>query len=81
MFFVGGIMLRGKLLKYMQYGQLLDIMYLSKSGVVTKRRVKVLMLHGELFQAYCFTRRAKRTFLVDNVLACIPVTERRENII
>jgi predicted DNA-binding transcriptional regulator YafY len=69
------------LLKTMRYGQLMDVMYLSRSGEVTKRRIKVLKLQSESFQAYCFTRHAKRTFLIENILACIPVMNRKKDII
>jgi len=55
-------------------------MYISKSGEVTKQRIKVLKLYGESFQAYCFLRNTKRTFLIDSVLALIPV-ERKENMV
>ncbi|QFF99596.1 transcriptional regulator [Psychrobacillus glaciei] len=73
--------MRGKLLKTMRYGQLIDIIYLSKSGEVTKRRIKVLKLQGESFQAYCLTRHAKRTFRIENILGCIPVMNRKKDII
>ncbi|MFF2755088.1 transcriptional regulator [Psychrobacillus sp. NPDC058041] len=73
--------MKESLLKTMRYGQLMDVMYLSRSGEVTKRRIKVLKLQGESFQAYCFTRHAKRTFLIENILACIPVMNRKKDII
>ena len=61
------------LLKSMRYGQLVDVMYMAKNGQITKRRIKVIKLQGESFQAYCFLRKTKRTFKIDNVLALIPV--------
>lgn len=73
--------MKEKLLKTMRYGQLMDVMYLSRRGEVTKRRIKVLKLQGESFQAYCFTRHAKRTFLIENILACIPVMNRKKDIV
>ncbi|MEK5487893.1 transcriptional regulator [Lysinibacillus sp. FSL M8-0355] len=48
-------------------------MYVSKNGSVTKRQVKVIKIVGDSFQAFCFTRHAKRTFLISNVLAIVPV--------
>jgi len=66
------------LLKSMRYGQILDMMYLSNSGEITKRRIKVFKIYGDSFQAFCFLRMTKRTFKVDNVLALIPV-ERKES--
>lgn len=61
------------ILKSMQHGQIVDVIYMAKNGEVTKRRLKVLKLIGDSFQAYCFLRNTKRTFKVDNVLALIPV--------
>ena len=70
--------MKESLLKSMRYGQVVDMMYLSKSGEITKRRIKVLRIQGDSFQAFCFLRMTKRTFKVDNVLALIPV-ERKES--
>ena len=72
--------MKENLSKAMRYGQILDVMYLSKSGVVTKRRLKVLKLCGDSFQAYCFLRHTKRTFIVDSVLACIPVVRKESQV-
>ena len=81
MFLIGGVNVKESLLKAMRYVQILDVIYISKSGEVTKRRIKVLKLNGESFQAYCFLRNTKRTFLIDNVLALISVVERKENLV
>lgn len=72
--------MKESLLKAMRYGQIVDVMYISKRGEVTKRPIKVLKLNGESFQAYCFLRNTKRTFLIDSVLALIPI-ERKENMV
>lgn len=69
--------MENNLLKSMRYGQTLDVMHVAKDGKITKRRIKVLKLTGDSFQAYCFLRNTKRTFLIDKVLAIIPV-ERKE---
>jgi len=66
--------------KAMRYGQIVDVMYLSKSGEVTKRRLKVLKLCGDSFQAYCFLRKTKRTFKVESVLALIPVVRKESQV-
>jgi predicted DNA-binding transcriptional regulator YafY len=78
MFSNGGANVKNSIVKAMQYGKIVDVMYMSKSGNFTKRRIKVLKLYGESFQVYCFLRNTKRTFLIDNVLALIPV-ERKES--
>ena len=70
--------MKESLSKSMHYGQIVEVMYISNSGEITKRRIKVLKLQGDSFQAYCFLRKTKRTFKVNNVLALIPV-ERKES--
>ena len=72
--------MKNSIMKAMRYGQIVDVMYISKSGEVSKRRIKVLKQYGESFQAYCFLRNTKRTFLIDNVLALIPV-QTKENMV
>ncbi|WP_391209185.1 transcriptional regulator [Psychrobacillus sp. L4] len=66
---------------YFSCGQIVVLMYLSKSGEISKRNVKVIKIQGESFQAYCFKRNAKRTFLIDNVLALVPVILKERNLI
>lgn len=73
--------MKENLLKSMRYGQIVDVMYMAKSGEVTKRKLKVIKLFGDSFQAYCFLRNTKRTFLIDNVLALIPVEYKEKHII
>lgn len=73
--------MRKNLVRSMRYGQIVDVMYVSKCGQITKRRLKVLKLQGELFQAFCFLRQTKRTFIISNVLALIPVEHRENGII
>ncbi|MGE7021971.1 transcriptional regulator [Solibacillus cecembensis] len=65
-----------QLIKAMQRNQLVDMMYVSKTGEISKRRVKIIKMMGDKFQAFCFTKQAKRTFTVDNVLATVPVAHK-----
>ncbi|MEK3981657.1 transcriptional regulator [Psychrobacillus sp. FSL K6-2836] len=65
--------MRSELLKYLKHGWLVELMYLSKAGEISKRKVKIIKVQGDLFHAYCFNQHAKRTFLIDNVLAVAPV--------
>ena len=69
------------LLESMRYGQIVDVMYMAKSGEVTKRRLKVIKLQGDSFQAYCFLRNKKRIFIIDNVLALIPVISKERSVV
>lgn len=73
--------MKEQLIKAMQRNQLMNMMYVSKNGSVTKRRVKVIKIIGDTFQAFCFTRQAKRTFLISNVLAIIPVVRKGREIV
>ncbi len=72
--------MRNYLMKSMRYREYVDIMYMAANGKVTKRRIQVLQVNGELFRAYCHLRKAKRTFRVDNVLALVPMT-RKESVV
>ena len=69
------------ILKSMKSGQIVEVMYMAKNGQVTKRRLKVIKLQGDSFQAYCFLHNTKRTFKVDNVLALIPITRKESAVI
>lgn len=73
--------MKNDLIKAMQRNQLLDIMYLAKDGVISKRRIKIVKLIGEKFQAYCFVKHAKRTFIIDSVLAVAPVLYKERGIV
>jgi predicted DNA-binding transcriptional regulator YafY len=72
---------RNQLLKSMEYNELLDMMYLSKSGEVSKRRIEVLQVGEVSFRAYCHLRKSKRTFTIDNVLALVPVARKERDAI
>lgn len=65
--------MRNKLINSMKFGESLDLMYVANSGVISKRRVKVIQIGEDRFQAYCFLRKSKRTFKIENVLALVPV--------
>ena len=65
--------MREKLIKAMQYNQIVDIMYIAKDDAITKRRIKLIKIAGDIVQAYCFTRHTKRTFKIDNILAVYSV--------
>ena len=73
--------MREKLEKAVNYGESLDMMYLAKDGSVTRRRINVLQMGDKSFRAYCHLRQSKRTFAIDNVLALVPVIERKRAVI
>jgi len=68
-----GTNVRSELVKYFKQGWLVELMYLSKTGEISKRKVKIIKFQGDLFHAYCFKQHAKRTFLINNVLALAPL--------
>jgi len=72
---------RNQLIKSLRYNQSLDMMYMAKSGIVTKRRIQVLQVDDGSFRAYCFLRKSKRTFRIDNVLALVPVIQKESMVI
>lgn len=72
--------MKEQLIKAMQHNQLVDLMYISQTGEITKRRVKLIKIVGDRFQAFCFVKHAKRTFITDNVLAVMPVL-RKERVV
>lgn len=69
------------LMKCMDRNQLVELMYMDSKGTVSKRRVKILKIQGDAFQVFCFKRNAKRTFIIDNVLAFVPVVNREREAI
>lgn len=65
--------MKDQIKRVMQHNQNVDIMYMAKDNKITKRRIKLIKIAGDTVQAYCFTRHAKRTFKIDNILAIYPV--------
>lgn len=65
----------------MERNQLIELMYLDSKGNISKRRVKVLKIQGDTFQAFCFKRNAKRTFIFENVLAFVPVVYKEREVV
>ncbi|PIC59232.1 transcriptional regulator [Sporosarcina sp. P12(2017)] len=53
-------------------------MYMANDGSISKRRIKVLQVRETSFRAYCFLRKSKRTFLIDNVLVAVPVIQKEK---
>lgn len=68
--------MRNELMKAAKRSNLLEVIYQSNSGKVTKRTVRIIKINGSTFTAYCFMRKARRTFVINNLLAVAPVSER-----
>lgn len=73
--------MKAQILKAFKHQQLVDMMYMANDGGISKRRVKILSVQGESFQAYCFLRKEKRTFKMDNVLSLFPVVKKEPMIV
>ncbi|MEK5038749.1 transcriptional regulator [Sporosarcina sp. FSL K6-3457] len=73
--------MRNQLLKSVERGDVLDMMYLSKSGQISKRRIQVIQVGDASFRAYCHLRKTRRTFTIDNVLALVPVIRKESMVI
>lgn len=76
-----GTSVRNQLVKSMEFNESLDMMYLAEDGSISKRRIKVLQVGEVSFRAYYFLRKSKRTFIIDNVLALVPVYEKESLVI
>lgn len=73
--------MKAQILKAFKYQQLVDMMYIANDGGISKRRIKILKVNGETFQTYCFLRKEKRTFKMENVLSAIPVITKERMIV
>jgi len=72
---------RNQLVKSVEYKEPLDMMYMASDGSISKRRINVLQVGEVSFRAYCFLRKSKRTFTIDNVLALVPLHKRESRVI
>jgi len=66
---------RNDLVKYLYRGWLIELIYLSKAGEISQRKVKLLSVEGDLFNVYCFKQKANRSFRIDHVLALVPLLQ------
>lgn len=65
--------MRNELLKYVKRSHTLQIMYIDDQGNITKRTVRVIKINRSTFTAYCYLRKSRRTFKINNLLAVVPV--------
>ena len=68
----------GYVTKVAHAGRKVNIIYLSASGVMTKRMIRILSYHDEKVIAYCYMRNKIRTFKRNNILAMELVEQRME---
>ncbi len=63
-----------ELQRYHTEQQVVDLIYISRTGQTSKRAVRIHSIDGERVKAYCYARRAYRVFLLSNILAVAPTT-------
>ena len=73
--------MREKLIEAIEYGELMDMMYLAQDGTISRRRIRVMKVGDVLVRAHCFLRGSKRTFIIDNILALHRVKYKEELVI
>jgi len=61
--------------RYINTEQLVEIIYLDRLGQITQRRLKLISIEGNRLKAYCLSRRAVRSFSIQNILAVFPVAQ------
>ncbi|GAB6935701.1 hypothetical protein JCM14720_16220 [Calditerricola yamamurae] len=61
--------------RYLVRRQPVDIVYIDRAGRFSQRRVRLLHVDADHVRAYCYERRAVRTFAVANILAAMPARE------
>lgn len=68
--------MRQEVMRWMRNGQVVEMMYIDRHGVISKRRVKLMKLQGDRLIAWDVKKQARRTFCMERVLACLPTIER-----
>ncbi|CAM4108869.1 WYL domain-containing protein [Mesobacillus thioparans] len=56
----------------------IDMIYLDDNGNLTQRIVKVLEIQEHYIKAFCFLRKGKRTFKLDNILSVSKIRRSRK---
>lgn len=68
--------MREELLRWMRSGQVTEMVYVDRHGAFSERRVKLIKVQGEYVVAWDLNKQARRTFRIEQVLACLPINER-----
>lgn len=69
---IGGMKMKNLLRKSFIYKTPIVIVYIDKSNGISKRTIKLIQMNKAYVKAYCYKRRAVRTFKIDNILAAFP---------
>jgi predicted DNA-binding transcriptional regulator YafY len=62
-----------ELQRYLASNQLVEMIYIDRNGMASKRTVRLNAITGGRVKAYCYTRRANRVFTIENILAIAPI--------
>jgi len=54
---------------------------MDKTGAVSKRQIQVIQIGEVSFRAYCHLRKTKRTFMIDTILALVPVVRKERDVV
>jgi hypothetical protein len=57
-------------------GRIVEIIYVDRRGVFTKRLVQLHSIHDGTVKVFCLERQAPRMLKVENILAVQPVMRR-----
>jgi len=57
-------------------GRTVHIIYQSKAGKLTQRRIQVWSVRGNIVKAFCLEQQGPRIFLLENILAAMPAGRR-----
>ncbi len=57
-------------------GQMIEIIYLDRNNKLTQRKIHVTSIKEGVVKAFCLDQRAPRVFVLDRILAIVPVRSR-----
>ncbi|MDV2683017.1 WYL domain-containing protein [Alkalihalophilus lindianensis] len=61
--------MQGLLMRAMERKEKVEMIYLSANGELTQRVIDVVNLNDQHVIAYCYTRKERRLFKLDNILS------------
>ena len=73
--------LRKQLLKLLERNEVAEIIYMRADEKLTQRRLKLITVSEDTFNAWCFLRKEQRTFRIDRVLAVRRIIKRERDVI
>jgi predicted DNA-binding transcriptional regulator YafY len=65
--------MKGLLLRTLEKGEFLEMIYQSDKGILSQRVIKIEKLNGEYLIAFCYIRKQMRKFKLSNILSIAPI--------